>query len=971
MKIRVNPHTIEIVKEQTEPINELEIKVSKCEFEFDEAITSDFVKEAYFTLNGNTYKQIIVNNECDYPSEVLAEKGTLEIGVVAFKVENDEEIIRYNPSPDYFESWVGSLKDAENSEPITPSEMEQFEQELHNGLSEVNDKLDEMNEALTEVDNLDIDVNKVGNTATVSITKKMAQKKSVEIYDGLKGEDGVDGQDGRDGQDGYTPQKGIDYFTEQDIEEIEGEILNEVYTKSETDTLLDEKADIEDIPDISNFITKDVNNLTNYTLKTNTGSLIDLEINDTTYVVILKLKNQDGTIISTDTIDLPLESVVVSGRYDNTTKKVILTLENGSEVDFSVADLVAGLQTEITSSNKLASDLVDDTNSGNKFVTTSEKQTWNNKYDKPNGGIPKTDLASDVRTSLGKADTALQEHQDISGKEDKTNKVTSIDNTSTDTQYPSAKCVYDNQEEQNTEIEKLQTENARLKSTIPTTTGSGEEVTLEKTTELDFVKPPLPRGNTKQNTTTGKNLLNTINANTTTVNGVTSYRSNGFYYLSGTNTKTDATWVLPNTQNTNLPTFEIGQTYTMSFKGTLPNGVYAQLNGFKTSTGTQYSIGSVMRTVPYITFTIDSDYSSTAQLFIGIQGVTTNADCNFAIQIEKGSSATSYESYTGGIPSPNPSYPQEVEVVTGNVEVTISNENNTESKTLPVSLGNIELCKIGDYQDYLYKNNGKWYKYNAINKLVLNGSENWSAHGSIASWFYWDGITNGFTDNTISGYALSNYFTQKAYNTVTSLKNGEFAYGQVAGDTRKRFVLKDTDYTTVTDFKSWLSTHNTIVYYVLATPTDIEITDTTLISQLEEISKTLSYQGQTNITSNTIALFDVEAYQDLKIILTNYVTFDNFATSTTTGVVITNSNFGVSTSSYTKNITAVTKTYAQYQNGNAAMFVGKGTLENVITGKELDLKQLSTFDSTKTQVLKNINGTLTWVDEQKVIPYVK
>ena len=29
------------------------------------------------------------------------------------------------------------------------------------------------------------------------------------------------------------------------------------------------------------------------------------------------------------------------------------------------------------------------------------------------------------------------------------------------------------------------------------------------------------------------------------------------------------------------------------------------------------------------------------------------------------------------------------------------------------------------------------------------------------------------------------------------------------------------------------------------------------------------------------------------------------------------------------------------------------------------LKQLSTFDSTKTQILKNINGTLTWVDEQE------
>lgn len=30
------------------------------------------------------------------------------------------------------------------------------------------------------------------------------------------------------------------------------------------------------------------------------------------------------------------------------------------------------------------------------------------KYTKPTGGIPKTDLASDVQTSLGKADTALQ-----------------------------------------------------------------------------------------------------------------------------------------------------------------------------------------------------------------------------------------------------------------------------------------------------------------------------------------------------------------------------------------------------------------------------------------------------------------------------------------------------------------------------------------------------------------------------------
>lgn len=174
-----------------------------------------------------------------------------------------------------------------------------------------------------------------------------------------------------------------------------------------------------DLNNDSGFIDKNVNNLTNYTLKTNTGSLIDLEINQSNYVVSLKLKDIDGNVISSDNIDLPLESVVVGGSYDATNKKIVLTLENGNTVDIPVGDLIAGLQTEITSQNKLASDLVDDTNSGNKFVTTSEKQTWNGKYVKPSTGIPKADLASAVQTSLGKADTALQSHQDISGKANK------------------------------------------------------------------------------------------------------------------------------------------------------------------------------------------------------------------------------------------------------------------------------------------------------------------------------------------------------------------------------------------------------------------------------------------------------------------------------------------------------------------------------------------------------------------------
>lgn len=48
------------------------------------------------------------------------------------------------------------------------------------------------------------------------------------------------------------------------------------------------------------------------------------------------------------------------------------------------------------------------TSNGDIHVTTTNKTAWNAKYDKPSGGIPKTDLASAVQTSLGKADTALQ-----------------------------------------------------------------------------------------------------------------------------------------------------------------------------------------------------------------------------------------------------------------------------------------------------------------------------------------------------------------------------------------------------------------------------------------------------------------------------------------------------------------------------------------------------------------------------------
>jgi hypothetical protein len=104
------------------------------------------------------------------------------------------------------------------------------------------------------------------------------------------------------------------------------------------------------------------------------GASITVSLNTTDYKMTTTLKDQDGNTLGTaQTIDLPLESVVVNGSYDNTNKKIVLTLQNGNTIDIPVADLVAGLQSEITSTNKLASDLVDDTNQTHKFMTSAEK----------------------------------------------------------------------------------------------------------------------------------------------------------------------------------------------------------------------------------------------------------------------------------------------------------------------------------------------------------------------------------------------------------------------------------------------------------------------------------------------------------------------------------------------------------------------------------------------------------------------
>ena len=139
MIVIVKQHEILLKKE--EEINEKEVNVSKCIFEFDEEITDEFIKEAIFVKDDKTIVKIINNNECDYPPEILDSVGACLLGVVATLTEGEEIVKRFNPTPKKFFITEGILREADNSEPITASELEQYQQALQNGLNEVKAEL--------------------------------------------------------------------------------------------------------------------------------------------------------------------------------------------------------------------------------------------------------------------------------------------------------------------------------------------------------------------------------------------------------------------------------------------------------------------------------------------------------------------------------------------------------------------------------------------------------------------------------------------------------------------------------------------------------------------------------------------------------------------------------------------------------------------------------------------------------------
>lgn len=180
---------------------------------------------------------------------------------------------------------------------------------------------------------------------------------------------------------------------------------------------------------------------------------------------------------------------------------------------------------------------------------------------------------------------------------------------------------------------------------------------------------------------------------------------------------------------------------------------------------------------------------------------------------------------------------------------------------------NYELCKIGTAQDYFYKENNKWYLYKAIGKAILDGTEFYLTWG-LKDTDYFSSYVNKLISNPgiPNGNIISTHFPFSNYSVVANATGiGCFTGGAYIGISVPKSILSDvsTQKNAISSLKDWLTNNNATFYYVLKTQTDTEITGATLISQLEAIRKAISYDEQTNVSSNTIALFDIIALRNM------------------------------------------------------------------------------------------------------------
>ena len=274
----------------------------------------------------------------------------------------------------------------------------------------------------------------------------------------------------------------------------------------------------------------------------------------------------------------------------------------------------------------------------------------------------------------------------------------------------------------------------------------------------------------------------------------------------------------------------------------------------------------LIKVEPNTSYTLSiGDTSIVNQIFIvGMKNTTTESGHSFS-WVTSGTTITtgSKDQYImGAINVNNGSGGTIVNITNANVQI----EKGSTATTYAAYFTPIELGKIGTYQDYIYKSSGNWYVHKACGEVEFDGTEGWYLPNSSSYPNLFQATLTGITIN--AGYttgstdlpAFCGYFTRYNSNGVRNAVGYAF-YNDGANVVAR---LNNNNYTTTTAFDNWLQSTDVSIYYVLATPTDTQITNADLVAQLNALVGATTYDGQTVITvtsDNQLAILDVGAYR--------------------------------------------------------------------------------------------------------------
>lgn len=214
--------------------------------------------------------------------------------------------------------------------------------------------------------------------------------------------------------------------------------------------------------------------------------------------------------------------------------------------------------------------------------------------------------------------------------------------------------------------------------------------------------------------------------------------------------------------------------------------------------------------------------------------------------------------------TPTPENPVDVNVITGDNNIKIANNDDSESQNYPINVGSLEYRKMINYADQIFKNTSdsefydstllenEWYLKRNIGKVTFSGTENWGRNETKTSGKYRFQITYSScidtTPTSTVGNIFSNYFVNQSSSSTYGNKVGiSYRNAGVSG-----FYVYDGVHSEIADFKNWLSAHNLTVYFVRKNSSYVHISQENypvLREQLENIyNNAKSYDAQTNIT---------------------------------------------------------------------------------------------------------------------------